>query len=65
MKYQFIEAHRDQFPVTRMCQVLHVSASGYYASRERQPSRREQENLALLDQIKAVHAASRKTYGSL
>lgn len=64
MKYQFIETHRDEFPVTRMCQVLRVSASGYYASRERPLSQREQENLELVDQIKAVHRASRKTYGS-
>ena len=62
--YQFIEAHRDQFPVKRMCQVLRVSASGYYASRERPLSQREQDNQQLVDQIKKVHAASRRTYGS-
>jgi putative transposase len=64
MKYQFIEAHRDEFPVTRTCQVLQVSASGYYAWRGRPLSQREQDNLELLDQIKEVHAASRRTYGS-
>jgi putative transposase len=64
MKYQFIEAHRSDFAVTRMCQVLRVSASGYYASRGRQLSQREQDNQKLLDQIKEIHAASRRTYGS-
>ena len=64
MKFQFIEAHRDEFPVTRMCKVLGVSASGYYAWRGRPESQRERDNQVLLDHIKAVHAASRKTYGS-
>jgi transposase len=53
MKSQFIEAHRDEFPVTRTCQVLKVSARGYYASRERPLCQREQENLELRDQIKS------------
>jgi putative transposase len=65
MKFQFIEAHRDEFPVRRMCQVLKVSVSGYYASRERPLGKRDQANLELLDQIKEFHAASRETYGSL
>jgi transposase InsO family protein len=64
MKFQFIEAHRSEFPVTRMCQVLGVSASGYYASRDRPPSQRERDNRRVLDQIRKVHAASRKIYGS-
>ena len=64
MKFQFIEDYRDEFPVTRMCQVLEVSASGYYAWRRRPVSQREQDNQELLAQIKEVHAASRKTYGS-
>jgi transposase InsO family protein len=64
MTFQFIEAHRDEFPVRRMCQVLEVSSSGYYAWRGRPVSQREQENLALVDQIKLVHSDSRKTYGS-
>ena len=64
MKFQFIEAHQGEFPVTRMCQVLGVSVSGYYAARDRPPSQREQDNRRLLDQIRKVHAASRKIYGS-
>jgi putative transposase len=64
MKFQFIEDYRDEFPVTRMCQVLEISASGYYAWRGRPVSQREQDNQELLDQIKEIHAASRKTYGS-
>ena len=64
MKRQFMEAHRDEFPVTRMCQVLRVSSSGYYASRGRPLSQREQDNQGIVNQIKEIHTVSRETYGS-
>jgi putative transposase len=64
MKYRFIADHSPEFPVTRMCRVLTVSTSGYYAWRERPQSQRAQDNLELVDRIKEVHAASRETYGS-
>jgi putative transposase len=64
MKFQFMQAHRDEFPVTRMCHVLRVSSSGYYASRGRPLSRREQDNQGIVNQIKEIHTVSRETYGS-
>ena len=64
MKFQFIADHRQEFPVRRMCQVLGVSASGFYAWRQRRPSARKMANDKLLSQIKQVHAESRGTYGS-
>lgn len=64
MKYVFIRAHEGQFSVQRMCRVLQVPRSGYYAWRGRSPSTREQANQALLMLIQAEHAASRQTYGS-
>lgn len=64
MKYTFIAANELQFQIKRMCKVLEVQRSGYYAWRHRSPSSREQANQALLALIKAEHQASRKTYGS-
>lgn len=64
MKYTFIAAHEVQFQVKRMCHVLAVGRSGYYAWRDRSPSTREQANQALLALIAAEHQRSRKTYGS-
>jgi transposase InsO family protein len=64
MKYTFIDAHREEFQVRRMCRVLGVERSGYYAWRKRTPSDRAQANQALLVLIRAAHAASRQTYGS-
>jgi putative transposase len=64
MKYQFIADHSHEFPIIRMCRVLTVSTSGYYAWRGRPQSQRTQDNLELVDRIKEVHAASHETYGS-
>lgn len=50
--------------MSRMCQVLQVSTSGYYEWRKREPSQREQANEHLLKAIRRVHEASRGTYGS-
>lgn len=65
MRYQFIQAHQEEFPVRRMCQVLAVSSSGYYAWRERPESAHSRANQELAQEIRAVHAKSRGTYGSL
>jgi putative transposase len=63
MSYQFIEEHRQIFPVRRMCQVLGVAVSSYYAFRRRQPSQRLRDDQRLLVHIRAAHRASRQTYG--
>jgi transposase InsO family protein len=47
-----------------MCNVLKVTHSGYYAWRNRPLSKREQSNQALLDLIRNIFQASRRTYGS-
>ena len=64
MRFQFIEDHRGKLPVKRMCEILKVSRSGYYAWCARPPSEREMANQELLEQIKIVHRESDKTYGS-
>ena len=59
-----IEELAAQFPITRLCQVLGVSVSGYYAWRKRPISAREMANQELVKRIKAAHADSHETYGS-
>jgi putative transposase len=44
--------------------VLEVSTSGYYAWRQRPPSQREREDERLKELIRAIHTASRGTYGA-
>ncbi len=64
MKYRFIEEHRGDHKIKRMCEVLKVSRSGYYAGVTRQPSRRREGNEELLRQIEGIHQQSRRLYGS-
>ena len=64
MRFQFITEHRAEFPVRRMCEMLNVSPSGYYAWRKRPPSAREMASEELLTEIEAVFEKNRKTYGS-
>ena len=64
MRFEFIEDHRDQFPVIRMCKVLGVSSSGYYAWRGRPPSKREMANQELTAEIKQAFEESGEVYGS-
>ena len=64
MKYTFIQAHAPQFAVGRMCRVLGVARSGYYAWRKHTPGTQAQANAALLVLIQTEHTQSRRTYGS-
>jgi putative transposase len=45
------------------CRVLKVSTSGYYEWRSRRPSDRDLADAHLIDEIRALHAAARGTYG--
>ena len=56
-------ANQADFPVRTQCRVLKVSASGFYAWHQRQPSRRAIGNAALLERIRTIHAESDGTYG--
>jgi putative transposase len=58
-----VKAYQADYPVLKMCRVLGVSPSGYYAWCNRQPSPRRQTDIALGDQIEAFHRASHSTYG--
>ena len=64
MRYEFIEAHRDEFEIVNMCRVLGVSRSGYYAWRKRPVSVREMANQELKVEIKTIYEQSRQSYGS-
>jgi putative transposase len=64
MKYRFIETHRKQYTVSRLCLMLGIKRSGYYAWKKRKPSQRMQNNQALIDHIRRIYKKSRKTYGS-
>ncbi len=52
-------------PLRRLCQLLCVSVSGYYAWRNRGASNRQLNDMVLLAHIRAAYARNRKVYGSL
>jgi putative transposase len=64
MRYAYIREHRQEHSVKRMCQLLAVTRSGYYAWRPERTKRRELANRVLVEQIRAEYKNSRKTYGS-
>lgn len=51
-------------PVATLCRVLGVSSSGYYAWSKRARSRRAKDDAVLIARIRAIHAASKGTYGA-
>lgn len=64
MRFEFVRKEKANYPVPVLCRVLEVSRSGYYAWLRRPPSQRSREDAALRVEIRAEHAASRRTYGS-
>ena len=64
MRFAFVHAEKATHAVRCLCRVLHVTPSGYYAWAKRPPSRRHREDVQLKARIRAIHRASRGTYGS-
>ena len=61
MRYQFIWEHREEFSVKRMCRLLGVTRSGYYAWQPEKLGSRELENQVLVEQIRMEYKTSRQT----
>lgn len=59
-----MDAHRGEFRIGTMCEVLGVSRSGYYAWRRRPRSLRDETNAELTETIRRLHEESRRVYGS-
>jgi putative transposase len=64
MIFRLIDAKKAELPIERMCMLLAVSVSGYYAWRNRDPSERQLDDMVILAHIRAHFSASNGTYGS-
>ena len=64
MTYEFIAGHSREYPVRRMCGVLGVPPSSYYAWRQRPACVRQQADQGLVDEIRNAQVESRGSYGS-
>ncbi len=63
-KYEFIKAHRKQFPTEVMCRELGVAPSGHYQWLKCPQSARAVEDARLLRLIRASFTASQGIYGA-
>jgi putative transposase len=54
MKFRFMSDHKGPFKVGRMCDILKVSRSGYYAWLRRPESQRARENKVLATKIRVA-----------
>jgi putative transposase len=64
MKYHFMDRYGSGFTVRKMCRVLGVSRSWYYAYLRRGLSPRYVENRSFLTKIREIWEWSRRVYGS-
>ncbi|SKA37439.1 putative transposase [Consotaella salsifontis] len=64
MRFRFIDGAKAEFPIQRLCKVLSVSPSGYFAWQVRPASHRQRDDLVLLAHVRSAFALSNETYGS-
>lgn len=64
MRFKLIDRAKKDFPVQRLCQVLGVSQSGYFAWAGRPASPRQRQDMVLLAHVRSAFALSNGTYGS-
>lgn len=62
--HEFIQAHRREYSVEAMCQILDVAPSGYYEWLQKPLSDRAVEDARLLTLIRASYKASHGIYGT-
>ena len=64
MRYAWIKDHLDSFPQSRMCKILDVSRSGFYAFKNRKPSNQAKRREKISKAVKESHEASKGIYGN-
>jgi len=62
--FGFVKANQATSSVQKMCRLLRVSKSGFYAWDGRPMSAHERSDIALTEKIQAIYQRSRETYGS-
>lgn len=63
-RFRFVDDHAAGYPVKRLCELVEVSRSGFYAWRDRPASAHDQLDDDLLVDIRVIHDRSRGTYGA-
>jgi transposase InsO family protein len=64
MRFRLVDEAKNEFPVQRLCNVLGVSQSAYFAWKGRSASIRQRADMVLLAHVRSAFALSNGTYGS-
>lgn len=64
LRFALVDAEKASYPVSKLCQCLGLSSSGYYAWRGRPISRHRLEDQRLRIKVREAFERSRRTYGS-
>jgi transposase InsO family protein len=63
IRFRFVQDHQATFEVKRMCELVEVPRSSFYAWVNRTPSARDLADAELLVTIRDIYRRSRNTYG--
>jgi transposase InsO family protein len=64
VRFTLVDQAKEAFPVHRLCDVLAVSQSGYFAWKNRPASERQHQDMVLLAHVRSSFTLSNGTYGS-
>jgi len=64
IRLRFVRDNMAELSVERMCLLVEVPRSSFYAWLNHTPTARQTADQALLAQITDIHARSRRTYGA-
>lgn len=64
MRYEFVDRHSDCWKIGRMCDLLSVSRSGFYAWKTKPESTRSITNEKLVPEIRKIYEEGKGEYGS-
>ena len=64
IRFRFVQDHQTDWPVKRMCELVELPRSSWYAWASRTPTAREIADAELLETIRDIYKRSRRTYGS-
>lgn len=64
IRFRFVHDNQAELPIKRMCELVEIPRSSFYAWTNRTPSARAVADTELLDQIREIHVRSRRTYGA-
>jgi transposase InsO family protein len=64
MKYQVIQRYSSDFMVSKMCRIMEVSRSGYYAFLKRPESERSKRQKEVVAHIRRIHKTNHEIYGA-